>query len=336
MADHNLPVEGVKALIRGGTIDQDIPAFRAYARDNVPGGGLTPSRLGAGERRFAAAVDARRLGEWVAELAVPRSYFGEPAANRRIARRVADGWLAAGLAVSETGSYGSMMARLPGAGGEDPPAVIVAAHLDSVAGSPGADDNASGLAALLTIGEVLAAARSSLPLALVAFNAEEDGLLGSRELAPVFAAASPPPRVVHVLEMIGYRDPAPGAQRPPPGLPIPLPACGDFLGLVGDRAAADSLRHALGLSIALAGSPPVIVLEVERGVGLAHPLLRRSDHSPFWQVGVPAVMWTDTAELRNPHYHLSSDLPESLDLDFLTGVTRLVLLTAMADAAANR
>ena len=56
--------------------------------------------------------------------------------------------------------------------------------------------------------------------------------------------------------------------------------------------------------------------------GISHHLLR-SDHAPFWRAGLPALMWTDTAEFRNPHYHRATDTPETLDHDFLAGVTRL-------------
>jgi hypothetical protein len=57
---------------------------------------------------------------------------------------------------------------------------------------------------------------------------------------------------------------------------------------------------------------------------ISHHLLR-SDHAPFWQKGIPALMWTDTAEFRNPHYHMATDTPETLDYEFLAGVTRLLV-----------
>ena len=61
------------------------------------------------------------------------------------------------------------------------------------------------------------------------------------------------------------------------------------------------------------------------------PVLKRSDHAPFWERHIPAVMWTDTAEFRNPHYHLVSDTPETLDYEFLGNVARLVAASVAGD-----
>ena len=66
-------------------------------------------------------------------------------------------------------------------------------------------------------------------------------------------------------------------------------------------------------------------LKLPPGAEQMLPVLRRSDHAPFWRVGVPALQWTDTAEFRNPHYHGAGDTPETLDYEFLAAVTRVVL-----------
>ena len=83
---------------------------------------------------------------------------------------------------------------------------------------------------------------------------------------------------------------------------------------------------------------PVIGLKVQPGVERVFPVLARSDHVPFWETQRPAVMWTDTAEFRNLHYHQSSDTPDTLDYGFLLNVTQLLtaVVVAQADAITTR
>jgi hypothetical protein len=70
---------------------------------------------------------------------------------------------------------------------------------------------------------------------------------------------------------------------------------------------------------------PVYGLKLYAGVERLIPDLARSDQEPFWRVGVPALMWTDTADFRNPHYHQTTDTPDTLDYDFLRRVTQLLV-----------
>ena len=199
--------------------------------------------------------------------------------------------------------------------------VLVGAHYDSIPGTPGADDNASGVAALI------AAARAIGPredVCFVAFDGEECGFVGSRAL--VAGLGPHPPEHVHVLEMVGYASREPGSQQNPVA-GIQAPSVGDFLGLVGTQESRGLLDHVL--TTADAHPVPVQALylpDVPLGMieGISHHLLR-SDHAPFWRAGLPALMWTDTAEFRNPHYHRATDTPETLDYDFLAGVTRLLV-----------
>ena len=199
--------------------------------------------------------------------------------------------------------------------------VLVGAHYDAVPGTPGADDNASAVAVML------AAARAIGPRAqvcYVAFNGEECGLAGSR--AFVGRLGRNRLEQVHVLEMVGYTNRSPGSQRNPIP-PTRVPTVGDFLGLVGTHRS----RRALDRVLTLAGSssipvqglylPPVPLAVIRR---LA-PHVLRSDQAPFWEAGIPALMWTDTAEFRNPHYHLPTDTPATLDYAFMAGVTRLLI-----------
>jgi hypothetical protein len=199
--------------------------------------------------------------------------------------------------------------------------VLIGAHYDSIPGTPGADDNASGVAALI------AAARAVGPreeVCFVAFDGEECGFVGSRAL--VAELGTHRPEHVHVLEVVGYASRSPGSQRNP--LPaIPAPTVGDFLAVVGTHGSRGLLDHVLATAeahpVPAQGLylPDVPLAMIE---GISHHLLR-SDHAPFWRAGLPALMWTDTAEFRNPHYHRATDTPETLDYDFLAGVTRLLV-----------
>jgi hypothetical protein len=263
-------------------------------------------------------------------LATPRNRFAQPQANRRAAQMIADRLGQTGYDVHVVGHHRNLLALPPA--WDRRPLRLVGAHYDSVAGSPGADDNASGVAALLALAEALSR-RGELPpgLGLVAFNAEEDGLLGSREVASLVLDEGPLPiRGVHVLESVGYRDAARGSQRSPFELPLPglLPEAGDFLGLLADGRSRPLLTEVLTAARRCPGAPPLVALKTYLGLERHLPVLHRSDHSPFWAARKPAVLWTDTAEFRTPHYHRWSDRPETLDYAFLAAVVHLLVEVA--------
>lgn len=199
--------------------------------------------------------------------------------------------------------------------------ILVGAHYDSIPGTPGADDNASGVSALI------AAARAIGPqekVCYVAFDGEECGFIGSRAL--VAGLGQLRPEQVHILEMVGYASREPGSQRNPIPL-IQAPTVGDFLALVGTFGSRRLLDHVLATAACHAVPVQGLFLPdvpVEMIGRISHHLLR-SDHAPFWRQEIPALMWTDTAEFRNPHYHLPTDTPESLDYEFLAEVTSLLV-----------
>jgi hypothetical protein len=209
--------------------------------------------------------------------------------------------------------------------------VIVIAHYDTVAASPGADDNASGVAVLLELATVLQALRFERTLQLVAVNLEEteqdDGLgprslRGSRALAEHARANAWNIAGVVVLESVAYAGES-IPQQMPPGLSIELPRSGDFIALVGNE---DSIRlvNAFSQAIERHRIPLPCVPLVVPGQGHALPDTRRSDHAPFWDNGYQAIMLTDTANFRNPHYHQPSDTLETLNLPFAANVCRAV------------
>jgi Zn-dependent M28 family amino/carboxypeptidase len=168
----------------------------------------------------------------------------------------------------------------------------------------------------------------------VFFNREEDGFIGSSEFVAQLPDASlGPVAEAHIFEMVGYRDATPGSQKVPQGLPIPFaPTVGDFLGLVANRGSNAIAEELIGMAASYVPGFPVLALKVSLGLENVFKDLTRSDHAPFWQAGIPAIMWTETSEFRNPHYHLASDTPDTLDYAFLADVTRLALTRAASYA----
>ena len=119
------------------------------------------------------------------------------------------------------------------------------------------------------------------------------------------------------LEMLGYCDSKPGSQRYPAPLERFYPNRGDFIALVGRLPTIPDMVR-LKRSIRQDGTACEWLPVPNRGLIL--PQTRLSDHASFWDRGYRAMMVTDTAFLRNPHYHQASDSIETLDLDFLTGI----------------
>ncbi len=218
----------------------------------------------------------------------------------------------------------NLILNLPaGKGGQQKPPILIGAHYDAVPGTPGADDNATGVAVLLELAKAFAAEQASYPLQLVAFDMEEYGLLGSAEYAADLKQQQQPLRLMISLEMLGYCDSAPGSQRYPAGLERFYLNRGDFIGLIGNLPTIPDLIR-LSRTIRTDGTPCEWLPAPNRG--LIVPQTRLSDHAPFWDQGYRAIMVTDTAFLRNPHYHQASDRIETLDLDFLTGVCRGLII----------
>ncbi len=205
--------------------------------------------------------------------------------------------------------------------------VIVAAHYDTVAGSPGADDNASGLAVLLEVAWRLRHEPVKRPVQLVAFCLEEEDLLGSLAYAAWLKEAGKQIRGALVLECVGYATEKPGTQKVPPGTPIEVPSVGDFLGVVGNEASSDLVRS-FERSANSAVPDLKIVSLVVPAKGEMLPDTRRSDHAAFWEHGFPAVMLTDTADFRNPHYHQPTDTLGTLNLGFIEHVAQAVAAAA--------
>jgi Zn-dependent M28 family amino/carboxypeptidase len=271
------------------------------------------------------------LERWVERLAIPRHRVLNAKGNRWVRHELVAAFEQLGFSVQLQGEYDNVVA-LP-ARGDGSPLTLVAAHYDSVPQSPGADDNASGLAAMLECARLCVEMDRKLPIGFIAFNAEEDGLLGSQDFVnrglPTLSRAV---RLVHVLEMVGFR--ARGALQcwPLPWVPAALRAP-DFIALI----AAGAANPLVDVAVRSAAAPGLRVLGAKtwRPAHRLLPDLTRSDHSPFWRANVAATMWTDTANFRNPNYHRPSDTPDTLDYDFLRDVTELVCSLVLRDHVAS-
>ena len=203
--------------------------------------------------------------------------------------------------------------------------LIIGAHLDTVPGTPGADDNASGVAALLEAARVIAPVSWKIPVEFIAFNLEELGMVGSAHYASALRRAKTPILGMLSLEMIAFTE-SEGLQHYPWFLKGRYPAEGNYLGLAAKRRSQALLKAVTDAMRSVDGLP--VETMVLPGNGWIVPEARLSDHSPFWDHGYPALLVTDTAFFRNPHYHQPSDTVKTLDLDFLTNVTRGLVATS--------
>jgi Zn-dependent M28 family amino/carboxypeptidase len=217
-------------------------------------------------------------------------------------------------------SYRNIIARTAA---KRAPLVILGAHYDTVEGSPGADDNASGVAVLLEAARVIASMRLNFELLFCAFNLEEHNMIGSSHLAKRLKADGAKITGMVSLEMLGYTDHRPGSQKYPAALRWLYPDRADFIGVIGNWRSAALLRT-FAAALKKIDGLPVETLSV-LGNGFLVPQVRLSDHAPFWDAGYPALLLTDTAFMRNPHYHSASDTIETLDLDFMAKVCQGVV-----------
>ncbi len=292
---------------------------------------ITPGATEAKIVSLLGTIDPTQLRQWVERIAVPRHFVIEPEQNRATAKWLAGLFESWGYDVHLQGPHANVVATLRAPFAE---AVLVGAHYDSVPECPGADDNGSAVAAMLGCAAACSLWRPVPAVVFVAFNREEEHLAGSRDFVESFLPGGNfKVRCAHVLEMVGYARHEPGSQKLPTGLPIQLPERGDFLGLLADGNSAPALDFAAATARTYLADFSVIGLKVRLGLERVFPVLARSDHVPFWQKNIPAVMWTDTSEFRNPHYHQPTDTPDTLDYAFLHRVTQALTATVLRQAA---
>ena len=211
---------------------------------------------------------------------------------------------------------------------------LVGAHYDSVVGTVGADDNASAIAVQLETARHLNALKKNIELDLavkfVSFTLEEPPAFGTRHMGSRVYALKAWKQKEQIdgmicLEMVGYTCHDPGCQRYPfPLMFLGYPEQGNFIGIVGNLS-SKGFTDALYRNFSTNPDLPVVKLTVPLG-GYLLPSVRLSDHSSFWDRGYKAVMITDTAFYRNPHYHRASDTMNRLDYGFMAQLVKSLIL----------
>jgi hypothetical protein len=198
--------------------------------------------------------------------------------------------------------------------------VVVGAHYDSVVGCPGANDNATGTAAMLALARAFAGRRPARTLRFAAFvNEEPPHFQTARMGSWVYAkrCREREERIVAMLslETMGFYRTEGGTQQYPWPLSLFYPSTGNFIGFVGNLSSASLVRTAVGSFRRHARFP-------SEGAALPgwFPGVGWSDHWAFWQEGFDAIMVTDTAPFRYPHYHTAEDTPDKVDFDRLARV----------------
>jgi Zn-dependent M28 family amino/carboxypeptidase len=266
-----------------------------------------------------------------------RAHVGELAKTERNvdlerpARYIEQAFAAHGLAVA---SHEFVSAGRPVRNVEVNPCeakVVVGAHYDTVPGSPGADDNASAVAALIELAGMLG--REGLPIRFVAFANEELPYFMGPDMGSWVSAKRSRERgeklsAMLSLEMLGYYSDRPGSQRYPPPLGLFYPDRANFIAFVGDLGAFGLVRRCFSLFKKNSAFPAEWLAGPAFIPGVTH-----SDHWSFRNLGFPAIMVTDTAYNRNPHYHQASDTPDTLDYARMSQVT--LGLAAMLKELAN-
>lgn len=290
------------------------------------------------------SVDATRLQAHVRVLSqelYPRS-FDQPAKLAAAASYVRTQFINVGADVedqvfaTDEGRYRNIIARY---GPNDGPALIIGAHYDSYGNelrgagfpggydvtthTPGADDNASGVAGLIELARLLTAAPPRISVELVAYTLEEPPhfrteAMGSVQHARRLRSSGRKVEVMISLEMIGYFSTQPHSQAYPlPGLALIYPDRGNFIGIVG-RIRDWSVTRKVKAAMLGASDLPVYSINTLSFI----PGVDFSDHSSYWSEGFSAVMVTDTAFYRNPHYHREGDTADRLDYERMTKVVQ--------------
>ena len=205
---------------------------------------------------------------------------------------------------------------------------VIGAHYDSVPETYGADDNASGIAVLLELARYTMQEKISLPVRFVAFTAEEPPTFSTRHQGSKVFVKSVKEKKDEILgaiilEMVGYTS---NEQVYPMVLKwMGYPSKGNFIGIVGNRK-SKKFGHTIFQSFKKNAQLPVETLFVPFN-GWILSDTRLSDHSPFWDAGLPAVMITDTAFFRNPNYHTPQDTFDTLDYFFMAELVKSLLIS---------
>ncbi|MFG0284838.1 MAG: M20/M25/M40 family metallo-hydrolase [Phycisphaerales bacterium JB039] len=355
------PLRPLRPRILAASLLWTLPAI---AQPAAPAPAPEPEAAERAERvDLAGLVSAERLVQTIEALPTARSGWGDEAhwqGLKEAERIVIERFEALGLAVQrqevpwparrrrivspdrEEGMtpeavlarprFSNIWVDLPGHGkpGET---LIFSAHLDAVAGSPGADDDGTGVAAILEMARLLKDEPRQRTIRLMLFTLEEAGLIGSRFYVAE-GLERDAERIVGMvsLDMLGYFSDEPESQKSP----IPAvegvfepPTVGNFIAM-GGILKHRSFSQRLGRHMR-EGAPDLEVLVVDF-LPIAPPDMLRSDHAPFLAIGAPAVILSDTANFRNPNYHTRTDTLQTVDVERFAHVVR-GLVAAAAELA---
>ena len=299
----------------------------APKRKTLPAGGLTPAEtklqadLKATVAHLATTIGPRNLvhykelcqsADWIE--AQFKAYGYKPTRQRFRAKPLASRMRGYEKANIKTQEYTNVIAELPGQT-KPKEIIVIGAHYDSVPvpGCRAANDNASGVAAVLSLAKHFAKTPQSRTIRFVAFTNEEPPFSHTKGMGSlVYAHACKAKReniiAMFTPETIGYYSEKPKSQNYPPPLGAMLPDKGNFISFVGQDKSRALVTRAVK-TFRKQGRIPVAGASLPVTVGD----VTRSDHASFWDIGVPAFMVTDTANFRYPHYHTHRDNPEHLD-----------------------
>lgn len=284
-------------------------------------------RLQGHVRELSEGIGERRVGEG-RTLVAARDYLLralEPLA------RTGSGKLSLETLGADGVEAQNVIFEIPGREAE---IVLVGAHYDTAPGTRGANDNASGVASALELARHFGPAEPRRTLRFVWFANEEPPFfqnpgMGSLQHAAGCAQRKEAIRAMLALESLAYYSHEEDSQRYPGALAMFYPRTGDFVAFVGNWTSRSLVRESIA---AFRDTEPF----PSEGAALpgAIPGVGWSDHWSFWQHGYPAVMVTDTAVFRDPHYHMPDDALGHLDFDGLARVTRGLqhVVAALLDA----
>lgn len=327
--------DSIAAAVRADNLREIVRALPApRSRLHAPGAMTDAEALVMNALRDAGWATERRAFHWRAILGVLDYPVGDYPAGRKLTlyRDLAGANL---FAVKD---------------GADPRgAIVVGAHLDTVRDSPGADDNAASVAALIELARVLAPHRFRETLVFAVFDMEEIGLVGSQAAVPALTRDRRIEEAI-IFETMAYTSAAPRSQTAPRGMGLLYPAqmrriaarrfTGDWTMVIHRRDSTMLARSfAEGLARTAHPDAPLLFRDpadlplVGRALGRL-PLARefsRGDHASFWSAGIPAITITDTGDYRNPNYHRPTDTADTLDWERLAAI-----VAATASALARR
>lgn len=266
--------------------------------------------------RLAGLIGPRHLGN-------PRAFH---AAAQLVERELGDVGFAVTRQTYRIGNdeVANVIVELPGSSRRNE-IVVIGAHYDTVWTTPGADDNASAVAMLIEVARLMRRLQPRRTIRFVSFACEEPPYFHTGDMGSQFYARDCRRKNERIhgmlcLEMVGYYSSKPNSQSIPPSIPRSLhrlfPNRGDFLAAVANLRSLRLLwQFRRGFKQAIRF--PLFTIALPERVSE----IRLSDNSSFWDQNYPALMLTDTSFLRNPHYHLGSDTPDTLDYERMAQVT---------------